>query len=110
MTSRLKEARELAGYSIDDISEKLNIRRQYLVDLEEEKFEHMPGKIYVDGYIRIYSKFLGIDLQSEKKEKEPSVRRLRKVGRNFGVKYHKYLILASSVILVLIMLFYQLFI
>lgn len=61
MSAKLKEARINAGYSIEDVSLKLNIRKQYLIDLEEENFENIPGRIYVDGYSKLYSEFLGIE-------------------------------------------------
>ena len=61
MTSRLKEARQNAGYSVEEVAEILKIRRQYIIDLEEGKFVDLPGQIYVEGYTRMYYEFLKID-------------------------------------------------
>ena len=61
MTSKLKEAREAAGYSIEEISNILKIRKQYIVNLEEEVFDDIPGQVYVDGYTKIYHEFLGLE-------------------------------------------------
>ena len=36
MSLQLKEARIQAGYSIDEVAKKLNIRKQYLQAIEEE--------------------------------------------------------------------------
>ena len=65
MTFKLKELREAAGYSIEHIASKLNIRKQYLVALEEGDYNSIPGKIYVEGYTKMYYEFLGINLQSQ---------------------------------------------
>ena len=45
MTSKLKEAREKAGYTIDYVADKLNIRKHYLIALEEEDYDSIPGQI-----------------------------------------------------------------
>lgn len=108
MSSKLKEARINAGYSIEDVSLKLNIRKQYLIDLEEENFEAIPGQIYVDGYIKLYSEFLGIDrpliktkdadiVKTKYKLKKASQKRLKQ----------KYLLLASISALIVIFLLYN---
>ena len=60
MSSKLREAREEAGYTVEEVAEQLNIRKQYIICLEEGNFEDIPGKIYVEGYTKIYSEFLGI--------------------------------------------------
>ena len=60
MTSELKEARQKAGYTVEKVAEILKIRRQYIIDLEEENFQDIPGQVYVDGYMKMYHEFLGI--------------------------------------------------
>ena len=62
MTSDLKEAREKAGYTIEEVAEKLNIRKQYIICLEEGKFDELPGKIYAEGYTKMYHELLGLEL------------------------------------------------
>ena len=54
MSSKLKEAREAAGYSIDYVADQLNIRKQYLLALEEGNYDIMPGKVYTEGYKKMY--------------------------------------------------------
>jgi|APCry1669190288_1035285.scaffolds.fasta_scaffold12621_4 hypothetical protein len=58
--SKLKQARLDAGKGIEEISLAINIRKQYLIALEEENFDIIPGKVYVDGYLKLYAKYLGI--------------------------------------------------
>ena len=58
MSSKLKEAREEAGYTVEEVAEKLNIRKQYIICLQEGNFEGIPGKLYVEGYTKMYTEFL----------------------------------------------------
>lgn len=60
MTSKLKEAREKAGYTIEQVSEILKIRKHYIVSIEEENFSNIPSPVYVRGYTKAYHEFLGL--------------------------------------------------
>jgi cytoskeletal protein RodZ len=95
MTSQLKEAREKAGYTIDYVADKLNIRKQYLIALEEEDYESIPGQIYIDGYTKMYYEFLGISLQPEQNDDLlPPTQTLNSINADIGSnKYKKYIIL-----------------
>lgn len=66
MTSKLKEAREAKGYTIEEVADILKIRKQYLLDLEEGDLEDIPGQVYVEGYSKIYHEFLGLALPGKK--------------------------------------------
>ncbi|PCJ25471.1 MAG: hypothetical protein COA94_06145 [Rickettsiales bacterium] len=66
MTLSLEEARKKAGYSIADVAKKLKIRKQYILCLEKDDFDSLPGDVYIQGYKQIYYKFLGIDLPKKK--------------------------------------------
>ncbi len=108
MKSKLREEREKAGYSIEYIADKLNIRKQYLLALEEENYEDLPGKIYVEGYTKMYYEFLGVDLQTEQ-DASPKV---NKVINNcekakLESKSNKYIIFFSVILLMLVVAFYN---
>lgn len=62
MSAALREAREKKGHTVEEVSEILKIRKQYIISLEEENYENLPGEIYVKGYSRIYHEFLGLEL------------------------------------------------
>lgn len=62
MSSILKEARLKAGLEIRDVAHKLRVKHQYLVAIEEEDFSLLPGQAYVNGYRRMYAKYLKVDL------------------------------------------------
>ena len=59
----LRTAREQRGVSIDTAAEATKIRSRYLVALEEEDFERLPGPTYARGFLRSYSEFLELDAQ-----------------------------------------------
>ena len=67
MTLNLKEAREKAGYTIDEVSSALKIRKQYLISLEEGNLSDIPGQIYVEGYTRMYCEFLDLEVPRSQK-------------------------------------------
>jgi len=57
----LRESREERGISLVEVEKDLKIRKKYLQALEEGNVEIFPGKTYIIGYLRNYSKYLGID-------------------------------------------------
>ena len=109
MTSKLKEAREAAGYSIDYVADKLNIRKQYLIALEEGDYESIPGKIYIDGYTKMYYEFLGISLQPEQNDDLlPPTQTLNSINADIGSnKYRKYIIICSVILLILVVILFN---
>lgn len=57
----LRERREARGISLIEAEKDLKIRKKYLQALEEGNVDTIPGKTYLIGYLRNYSKYLGID-------------------------------------------------
>jgi hypothetical protein len=57
----LREARSRRGLSLEDVQKRLRIRDRYLVALEEERWDALPGEAYVKGFLRTYAEFLGLD-------------------------------------------------
>jgi transcriptional regulator with XRE-family HTH domain len=109
MAYKLKEARESAGYTIEDVARKLNIRKQYLVSLEEEDYDALPGKIYVEGYTKMYYEFLKLPLPNE----ENNIIVATKISGSedtieIASKYKKYIIFCSVILLVLVLVSFNL--
>jgi cytoskeletal protein RodZ len=105
MSSKLKEAREEAGYTVEEVAEKLNIRKQYIICLEEGNFEGIPGKVYVEGYTKMYTEFLGIEApnkiaQNVMQTSEVNINNNQKVKR-------KYVVFFSVMMLILVILIYS---
>jgi cytoskeleton protein RodZ len=58
----LREAREAAGYSVEQIATKTRIRPQVIRDLECEEFQSCGGNAYARGHIRTIGQFINADL------------------------------------------------
>ncbi len=59
--TRIKERREELGYSLEQVSERIRIRKVYLESIEKNNFSDLPGRAYVAGFIDVYCRFLGLD-------------------------------------------------
>ena len=60
----LKNKRLETGKTVEEISDYLRIKSQYLFALEENKFNNLPGSAYVIGFIKSYASYLGLDANS----------------------------------------------
>ena len=58
----LREAREAAGYSVEQISSKTRIRPDVIRDLESEKFQSSGGNAYARGHIRTIGNLINADI------------------------------------------------
>ena len=56
----LKKERESKKITLEQVEEATKIRRKYLEAIENEKFEVLPGEVYVKGFVATYLKYLGI--------------------------------------------------
>jgi cytoskeleton protein RodZ len=61
--SYLKHERELRGVSLEEISGTTKIHIRFLQDLEENKFDELPGEVFIKGYIRSYANIIGADIE-----------------------------------------------
>ena len=68
--TELKQAREKAGLSPEQISERTKIQLYKIDSLENGTFELLPQGIYLDGIVRAYAQQVGVD-------PEPLVERVR---------------------------------
>jgi cytoskeletal protein RodZ len=60
----LKRERELREISLREVSESTKISLRYLEALERNDFENLPGGVFNRGFVRAYSKFIGVDPES----------------------------------------------
>lgn len=58
---KLRREREMRGVSLEEISESTKIGTRSLRALEEDDFEKLPGGVFNRGFVRAYSRFLGLD-------------------------------------------------
>lgn len=57
---KLRQARLFKNLKIEHIAKKLNIRAEYLIALEEERFDKLPTGLYGKNFLREYATFLGL--------------------------------------------------
>lgn len=60
----LRETREQRGFSLEDVSENINIRTQQLEAIENAEFDKLPGMTYAIGFIRSYAQLLELDAEN----------------------------------------------
>ena len=53
--------RRKKGLEIADIEQATGIRAAYIKALEEDRYDVLPGEVYVKGFIRNYGNHLGLD-------------------------------------------------
>lgn len=59
--TRLRDARRAGGVELDAVERQIKVRKRYLVAMEEERWEDLPGEAYVRGFLRTYADCLGLD-------------------------------------------------
>jgi cytoskeleton protein RodZ len=57
----LRKVRETRGDDIQQIADYLCIRSNFLVALENSRYEEFPADAYVIGFLRSYANYLGVD-------------------------------------------------
>lgn len=57
----LRAEREDQGRSLPDVAAALHIQQHYLEAIEAGRFDALPGSTYVTGFLRSYSRYLGIN-------------------------------------------------
>ncbi len=57
----LKNAREKKGLTIEKLEEKTRIVSRYIIALENDEFDKLPGEIYIKGFIKNLSDKLSLD-------------------------------------------------
>lgn len=57
---QLQRAREAAGCSRADMAARLNVVEDYILWLENEQLDDLPGPTFTRGYVRSYAKYLGL--------------------------------------------------
>ncbi|ETO18286.1 glyceraldehyde-3-phosphate dehydrogenase [Reticulomyxa filosa] len=55
----LKSRRQQMNISYKEVADKLKIRESYIKAIEDGETQHIPSHVYFNGYVKIYSEFLG---------------------------------------------------
>lgn len=81
----LKEARENKLYTLEDVEKHTKIRTEMLEALEKDDFDKLPPLTFIQGFIKNYGKFLGLD----------SAKLLAVFRRDYEAKKHPPLVMES---------------
>jgi cytoskeletal protein RodZ len=58
---QLRDAREARGVDVYRVERDTKIRAKYIAALEAGDFAELPGDVYIRGFLRNYSSYLGLD-------------------------------------------------
>lgn len=67
---KLQKARQAKGYTLDDFQQITKIQKRYLIAIEDEKFDELPGDFYVRAFVKQYADTVGLDGDDLLKEYE----------------------------------------
>lgn len=81
----LKETRETKLYTLDEVEKHTKIRKELLIALEEDNYSKLPPLTFIQGFVKNYGKFLGID----------SINLLAILRRDFEAKKHPPIVMES---------------
>ncbi len=59
----LKKNRQRKKLSLTTVAKRTKIRKDYLIALEESRYQDLPSGTYIQGFIKNYSQVLGVDPQ-----------------------------------------------
>lgn len=59
----LRQAREARGESVGDVAHALKLNPRQVEAIEQERFDLLPGKAFVRGFVRNYARHVGLDAE-----------------------------------------------
>jgi len=59
--SRLRQAREARGLSLEQVQKATRIKLMFLEAIETDRFDDLPGPVQARGFIRSYASHVGLD-------------------------------------------------
>ncbi len=60
---KLQQARRQRNLRIEDISKQIGIKAEYLIALEEERFDKLPAGLYGKNFVKEYASFLDLNIK-----------------------------------------------
>ena len=81
----LEKARKERGLTLEEVEHATKIRKRYLAGLEREDFGVLPDAVYVQGFLKTYANYLGLDGEELSRELKDQRRPRRERGIAYGV-------------------------
>lgn len=110
----LKDAREEKNISLDDIQAETKIQKRYLVAIEQDDFNALPGKFYARAFIKEYAQAVGLDPdevlqgfdESEIASEEPATQytRMNRTNQEKDSKGSSFLSFLPTVIVIILII------
>lgn len=75
----LKEKREQAGFSIDQVSNILKINPAYLQAIENAEVDKFPAEIFLKGFLKNYALFLKVDISQFSDTKQNDEKKIEQI-------------------------------
>ncbi|WP_283678612.1 RodZ domain-containing protein [Lentilactobacillus sp. Marseille-Q4993] len=120
---KLHDARVAKGYTLDDLQKNTKIQKRYLIAIEDNDFDALPGEFYVRAFVKQYADSVGLDgseLMSEFDNKlpdtedpeyvdrvnsdNPQTRSVQRKASERSDKFRRYIPIATVSVVVLIIL------
>ena len=57
----LKRSREERNLSLDEAARATKIRKEFLLAIEDDKLDDLPGPVFARGFVRSYAEYLSLD-------------------------------------------------
>lgn len=109
----LRSKREKKKLSLEDVAQKLRIKEVYLKALEEGHYYAFPSRVYGIGFLRSYSKFLGLDsdlmvaeFHAETSDIKDAPLDMPVIEKHFALPSKKTLRILAIIILLLLILWF----
>jgi len=64
VSERLKREREMREVSLEELTKATRISTRFLLALENEDWEKLPGGVFGHGFVRTIARYLGLDEES----------------------------------------------
>jgi len=107
---KLRKTRENLGLTYDDIEKVIKIRKKYIRAIEEGDYNSLPPDVYMRGFLKNYSKVLGIKeskvLEMYEKERGAvdNIKQAKKTSRIKPLKSPKIIITPRTFFIILMVL------
>ena len=105
----LKKKRESLGRSIEIASQETKIQKRFLRYIENNEFEKFDSEVFLTGFIKIYSQYLGLDIEKllalYRRSRPPKKIKKDKPTQPRWPRYKKMILTPRSIITILSTIF-----